>query len=247
MKIRKAIFFLFMMMGFLSPALLKAQVKYRVIPDVVYGHKAGMALTYDVIEPLDSVNGAALIHVISGGWFSRYYPPDSSAEKYSDYLKKGYTLIAVRHGSAPYFKVPAMVEDIHKAVRHICEHAADYGVDKGRIGIFGGSAGGQLALMAALDDSTHCISAVVSFFAASDLRNLPSFVYNIYPALDFDTALAKTVSPILFVSPDDPPVLLIHGDVDFVVPDIMSIKLKEVLDENHVPNKLVHHSWHGTW
>jgi acetyl esterase/lipase len=211
----------------------------RIIHDVVYGHKAGMALTYDVIEPVDTSNGAALIHIISGGWYSRYTPPDSLIGKYSSYLDKGYTLIPVRHGSAPYFKVPDMVEDIHKAVGHICQHAADYGIEKGKIGIFGGSAGGQLALMAALDDSSHCISAVVSFFAATDLRNLPAFVYTIYPALDFDTALAKTVSPILFVTPDDPPVLLIQGDMDFVVPEIMSTRLKSALDEKHVTNKLV--------
>jgi acetyl esterase/lipase len=239
MRFKKELVYFIWMIGVILPSFLYAQASYRVIPDVVYGHKAGMALTYDVIEPVDSSNGAALIHVISGGWYSRYNNPDSVADKYAEYLEKGYTVIPLRHGSAPYFKVPDMVNDIHKAVKHICTHAGDYGIDKGRIGIFGGSAGGQLALMAALDDSSHCISAVVSFFAASDLRNLPEFILKIYPALDFDTALAKTVSPILFVSPDDPPVLLIHGDVDFVVPEIMSENLKKELDKEHVPNKLV--------
>jgi hypothetical protein len=58
----------------LFPVYNIAQQDYRVVSDVVYGHKAGMALTYDVISPADSANGAGIIHVVSGSWNSRYNP-----------------------------------------------------------------------------------------------------------------------------------------------------------------------------
>ncbi len=46
-------------------------------PDVVYGHKAGMALTYDVVRPTPAVNGAAVLFMVSGGWVSSWGPPEN--------------------------------------------------------------------------------------------------------------------------------------------------------------------------
>jgi hypothetical protein len=40
--------------------------------DVIYGRKDGVALTLDVIAPRQNANGAAVVWVISGGWFSRH-------------------------------------------------------------------------------------------------------------------------------------------------------------------------------
>ena len=60
-------------------------------------------------------------------------------------------------------------------------------------------------------------AAVVAYFPPVDLRQWvgPS---DRFPALDFADSLAASVSPILFASSDDPPVLLIHGDADRLVP-----------------------------
>ena len=41
--------------------------------DVVYGHKDGMALVYDVLQPTNA-NGAAIIFMMSGGWYSSWAP-----------------------------------------------------------------------------------------------------------------------------------------------------------------------------
>ena len=40
--------------------------------DVIYGRKFGMALTMDVFTPEKSPNGAAVVWVVSGGWFSAH-------------------------------------------------------------------------------------------------------------------------------------------------------------------------------
>ena len=57
------------------------------------------------------------------------------------------TVFAVVHGSQPEFTIPEILEDMHKAVRYIRSHAAEYGVDPNRLGITGMSAGGHLSLM----------------------------------------------------------------------------------------------------
>jgi acetyl esterase/lipase len=235
MKVNRLIFYL----AILLPALINAQQNYRVIPDVVYGHKAGMALTYDVFQPVGSSNGAGIIHIVSGAWNSRYNPPDSVAINYKPLLDAGFTVIALRHGSSPQFKLPEAVSDIIFGAWYIRDHAAGYGVDSNRLGIFGGSSGGQLALMAGLSGDKHPVSAIVAFFAPSDLRGIPDFLKAIMPALDFDTTLAAGVSPVLFASPDDPPTLLIHGDKDYLVSVKQSQNMYDSLQAEHVVSRLI--------
>jgi acetyl esterase/lipase len=221
------------------PFFLDAQTNYRICPDVVYGHKSGMALTFDVFQPVDSANGAGIIHVVSGGWNSRFNPPDSVVVNYKPFLDAGFTVFALRHGSSPQFKLPETVDDIILGVWNIHDHADQFGVDSACLGIFGGSSGGQLALMAGLSGEKHPVSAIVAFFAPADLRSIPDFMKAMMPALDFDSTLAARVSPVLYATPDDPPTLLIHGDNDFVVQLWQSEKMYDALQANHVDSRLI--------
>jgi acetyl esterase/lipase len=232
---RTAIFLVFL----LFHLSIIAQQTYRITPDVVYGHKAGMALTFDVFQPADSANGAGIIHVVSGSWVSRYNPPDSVVSNYMSLLEEGYTVFALRHGSNPQFKLPEAVEDVKRGSWYIRDNAARFGVDSLRLGIYGGSSGGQLSLMAALSGEKHPVSAVVAYFAPADLRGVPDLLKAFIPALDFDTTLAASVSPVTFASPDDPPTLLIHGENDFVVQPWQSEKMYEALQANNVVSRLV--------
>ncbi|MFM7057081.1 MAG: alpha/beta hydrolase, partial [Planctomycetota bacterium] len=138
----------------LVPLAAPAQEWRTITPDVIYGHKAGMALTYDVVRPTEKTNGAVVLFMVSGGWVSIWAPPETVVrpEKkglnlFEKIVDRGYTLVLVRHGSSPYFKVPDAVADVKLAVRHVRKQAATYGVDPQRIGVCGGSAGGHLSLV----------------------------------------------------------------------------------------------------
>ncbi len=150
--------------------------------DVVYGRKFGTALTMDVFTPRDHKNGAAIVWVISGGWFSAHEAinPGPIAE----FLKRGYTIFAVVHGSQPRYTIPEIVADMNRAVRFIRYHASDYGIDPDRIGITGGSAGGHLSLMQGtagdkgnasardpIDQTSSRVQAVACFFPPTDFLN----------------------------------------------------------------------------
>jgi acetyl esterase/lipase len=113
--------------------------------DVVYGRKDGAALTLDVFTPKARANGAAVIHVISGGWLSTHEAIDPAFA--APFTRRGYTVFAVVHRSPPRYSILDILQDMHRAVRFIRHHARDYGIDPERIGITGGSAGGHLALM----------------------------------------------------------------------------------------------------
>lgn len=208
---------------------LPSRADVEVVADVVYGHKDGMALFYDVLKP-ENANGAGVAYMISGGWFSRWSPPQARVGQFAALLSEGFTVFAVHHGSAPRYKVPEAYDDVSLALRHIKLHANEHGIDADRLGVMGGSAGGHLSLMLGLNSDAgderadeavlrqdNHIAAIVAYFPPVDLRPLvgPS---ERFPALDFEAGKAASISPILFADRADPPTLLIHGDADTLVP-----------------------------
>ena len=228
-RIPVAALFMGMLSGALwpTPALTQNVGDVHVTPDVVYGHKDGMALTFDVFRP-SSANGAAILYMVSGGWVSRWSPPESAMRRFDGLLERGFTVLAVRHGSSPRYKVPEAEADVRLALRYVRLHADELGIDADRLGVHGGSAGGHLSLMLGLvsdeglteEDAVlrtpSRVAAVVAYYPPVDLRRLvgPS---ERFPALDFDAELADGISPLLYATLDDPPTLLIHGDADRLV------------------------------
>ena len=225
-----------------------------VVPDVVYGHKAGMALTYDVLRPAER-NGAGVLFMVSGGWGSRWFPPEAAKDRglFRELLNRGFTVFLVRHGSAPRFKVPEAVADVRRAVRHVRLNAETTGIDPDRLGVTGGSAGGHLSLMlgTASDDgdpdapawdavarTSDRVAAVVALFPPVDLREIVG-PNERFKALEFDPAEAAGVSPITFVTPDDAPALLIHGDRDRLVKLDNSERIAAEFEKAGVESELV--------
>src|SRR5262245_18408853 len=99
----------------------------------------------DVITPKKDAYGAAVLWVISGGWFSSQAAINPAAAE--PFLERGYTVFAVVHGSQPRYTIPEILQDMHRSVRFIRANAKLYNIDSDRIGITGGSAGGHLSLM----------------------------------------------------------------------------------------------------
>lgn len=230
----------------------------EVIPDVVYGHKDGMALTFDVLKPSQGANGAGVLYMVSGGWYSRYSPPSEVAERFDELLDRGFTVFVVRHGSSPKYVIPEIVEDVRRATRYIRFHADQWGVDRDRLGAFGGSAGGHLALMlgTASDEvsagaeelfmaETNRVASVVAYYPPVDLRQMTRGASNIidpaqrFPALNFEREKSPDYSPLLHVSADDAPTLLIHGTADELVPHSHSVRMHSALEEAGVRTEMI--------
>jgi acetyl esterase/lipase len=78
---------------------------------------------------------------------------------------------------------------------------------------------------------------------ATDAKNMASFI----PVFGFspnepreqERAVAKTFSPIYFVSPSFPPTLLIHGDKDQLVPLQQSQSMSAALQQANVEHNLI--------
>jgi acetyl esterase/lipase len=246
--------FCVVMFVFSSQCTFAALEDVVVTPDVVYGHKVGMALTMDVFQPKQA-NGVGALFMVSGGWYSRWAPPEQTSGMFRPLLDKGFTVFAVRHGSSPKFVVPEVVEDVRRSIRFVRLNAERFGVDPDRLGVCGGSAGGHLSLVLATlgDDGDPTakdeilrtgsrVAAVVAYFPPTDLRPYvkeDSPRRQQFPALQFDPTEAPGISPLLHVTRDVPPTLLIHGDKDELVPIWHSQKFQEALREKGVECELL--------
>lgn len=241
--------------AFLSDTATAAEVE--IFGDVVYGHKDGLAMTIDVIKPKTGANGAAILYMVSGGWVSSWTPPDQTATRFQGLLAEGFTVIAVRHGSSPKYFIPEIVADVRRAVRFVRYNAKQWGVDPDRLGVHGGSAGGHLSLMLAVASdngipnaaepfmrvSDH-VSSVVAYFPPVDLRAMARGAVPVtegqrFPALNFEREKAPDFSPLLHVTSDDPPTLLIHGDADTLVNISHSERMFKALRNSGVKSEFI--------
>ncbi len=244
--------------------------------DVIYGRVYGTALTMDVFYPSGPRNGAGVLVMVSGGWFS-------SAESINPafarpFTERGYVVFEVVHGSQPKYTIPEILDHVQRAVRYVRANASRFGIDPEKLGVTGGSAGGHLSLMLGLapepgDTSAKDpvereparVQAVACFFPPTDFLNwgqpgqnaldLPhlKFVYAAFDFRRFDQQtgrferlpeaerieIERRMSPVYHVSPDDPPVLIIHGDADQLVPLQQAELIIDRLKEAGVKCKLV--------
>lgn len=236
--------------------LLADEVK--ITPDVVYGHKFGLALTFDVFTPAENANGAGVLFMVSGGWYSRWAPPENMQGFFKPLTDKGFTVFAVRHGSSPKFSIPEAVDDVRRGVRYIRLNAKRFQVDPDRLGVYGASAGGHLSLMLGTAPDTgnpkakdpvlrvsDRVKAVVAWVAPTDLQimvwkapdHLPA--YDRFPALDLELDAAKQHSPLVHVTADDAPTLLVVGDKDLLVPMKHSQDIHAAFQKAKVTSELI--------
>ena len=165
-----------------TSTIAAADPNYTRQEDVIYGRKFGTALTLDVFTPKGPTNGAAVVMVVSGGWFSSH--EGINVGFFQSVLDRGYTVFAVVHGSNPKFTIQDAISDLNRAVRYIRHRAADFKIDPQRIGIMGGSAGGHLSLMQGMagtagnpdskdpvERESSRIQAVACFFPPTDFMN----------------------------------------------------------------------------
>ena len=215
--------------------------------DLVYGHKDGMALTMDLFEPTTEPNGVGLMLIVSGGWVSAWSPPEKLRPMIEPFLKAGYRVFAVRHGSSPKYLIPEIVKDVRLAHKYVHDRANEFKIDPKRIGVFGFSAGGHLSLMLGTTSNSEPgdnprIAAVAAVFPPTDLRpyvDPTNPLREQFPALKFDVEKGSDYSPLLQVTKDDAPIVLVHGDRDELVPLWHSEKLVEALKKESVPTELV--------
>lgn len=237
-----------------------ATAQTHVDRNVVYGMHSGLALLMDVHHP-EKPNGYGVIHVAGSGWHASLgYDAVPLKESQIHFwaptlLGAGYTVFTLNHRAAPRFRYPAAVEDVQRAVRFVRHNARMFGISPDRIGGMGGSSGAHLLGLVAMlrepgkvDDSdavnreAATLQAVVLRAGAFDLRTMPArenwVSFMGFPRKDALDSYAAA-SPLAHVSAGAPPVLLLHGDADDIVPFNQSVEMERALRAANTPVKLL--------
>jgi acetyl esterase/lipase len=234
--------------------------------DVVYGKGGPVDLLADIAWPKDATGPLpAIIHIHGGGWIggNRRWPGGLA-----QFAQHGYFAASIEYRLDNVAKWPAQIQDCKCAVRWLRANAAKYNVDPNRIGIIGESAGGHL--VACLDTMagekdyegdggwpgvSSAVQAVVDFYGPTDFvtpqiytdeaKRLTMGLFGV--PREQDLALWKSASPVFSVAAGDPPVLMVHGDADSLVPLAQSQVFAAALTKAGVPNQLlvIHNGRHG--
>jgi acetyl esterase/lipase len=210
----------------------------RVLKNFTYCSVNRLALLADIYFPKNASGvGPLLIYVHGGAWSSGSKDSGSGFAEIPALLDAGYTVAAVNYRLAPNYKMPAMIEDVKCAVRSFRAHAAEYGFDPERIGVWGGSAGGHLVSMLGVADKSagfdvgeyleysSRVQAVVDMFGPADLtssdfntQQQKNSGKNVFGTTDLANPIFAAVSPVTHITSDDPPFLILQGDIDTTVP-----------------------------
>jgi acetyl esterase/lipase len=175
-------------------------------------------------------------------------------------VKHGYALASVDYRLSGDAVFPAQIQDCNAALNFILAHADACGIDAKHFVIGGASAGGHLALLLGLArnektfgaNPSHKPFAILDFFGPTDLTTIldevgPGHAHQVLEdaqqrllgSLTNQLDVARVASPINYVSHKNPPVLILHGDRDDLVPYSQSQRLHSRLDQIGVSNVFI--------
>jgi len=231
--------------------------KYPELPagvkmDANIAYDAHMETVLDVFQPAASATakrpGVIVIH--GGGWVggTKEGQWDNFVRRY---LEKGFVVANVEYRLAKAATAPAAVEDSLKAANWFLNNAAKYNVDRKRVLVTGGSAGGHLALMVGMTPKSAKlgkpakVAAVVNFYGITDVgdqlagTNMRQYAVTWLPDSPGRIDLAHRVSPMTYVRRGLPPILTLHGDSDQTVPYVHGVNLTKALNDAGVRTEMI--------
>lgn len=234
----------------------------QTLTNLSYAQVDGYNLLLDLYLP-DGVDAPVplIIWVHGGAWWagSKEDPPGLAI------VERGYALASINYRLSQQAKFPAQIHDCKAAVRWLRANAEAYGLDATCFGAWGASAGGHLvALLGAAGTAAELegdvgisgyssqVQAVCDWFGPSDflrMNDSPGQIDHDAPdspesqlvgaPIQKNVDLAARANPIIYITPNTPPFLIMHGDEDDVVLPNQSQLLHHALETAGISSKLV--------
>jgi acetyl esterase/lipase len=216
----------------------------------------------DLYLPPAATNCPLIVWIHGGGWTggSKEKPPGLR------FLRHGFALASINYRLSQDAIFPAQLIDCKAAIRWLRAHATQNGIDPNRIGVWGASAGGHLvALLGTTGDvkefdtgeNTNVssrVQAVCDWFGPTDFTSNLNHgdteqveARLIGGPISQNLQKVQRANPIHYITRDDPPFLIVHGDKDPVVPLQQSQLLADALKKsgNEVTFHVVPGGGHG--
>jgi acetyl esterase/lipase len=229
--------------------------KINVLRDLEYvpgGHERQKLDLYLPKEADPNGPRPLLVWVHGGAWLGGSKNPCPAVH----FVKEGYAVASINYRLSQHALFPAQIQDCKAAIRWLRVNAHAYGYDPNRIGVWGASAGGHLvALLGTAGDVNEFdvgpnrgvssrVQAVCDFFGPTDFTKMSSFPSMMnHDAADAPEARliggpvpenkdkVQKANPITYVTKNDSPFLIVHGDKDPLVPHNQSELLRDALQK----------------
>ena len=236
------------------------EAQFTVISDVQYCTGGGRPLLMDIFIPQhrNRTPTPAALWIHGGGWEQGSKNNNSIAQLLAN---AGFVTASLSYrlsGDSPF---PADIQDCKCAIRFLRTNASKYGIDPDRIGVAGASAGGHLAeLVATADQSADLegnggwpnvsskVQAAAAYYGVSDFtvgamqfqHHSGKVVVKLFRGTEKEKPeLYRQASPIFYISKDDPPLLLVHGEDDDLVPFDQSVRMAEAYRRAGLPVEFI--------
>ncbi len=199
-----------------------------------------------------------IVWIHGGAWMAgdKNHPPADPL------LAEGYAVASLNYRLSDKHPHPAQIFDCKAAVRFLRAHAKEFGLDPGRIGVWGHSAGGHLAALLGTsadaknlegelgnNNESSRVQAVAEWAGPTDLGSCasqappnckidfksPTNPIAVFMGTAQSPAAYLEASPISYVSSDDPPFFVLHAEDDDVVPVGQAFELCSFLKKKQVP------------
>ena len=196
-----------------------------------------------------------IVWVHGGAWLGGSKNPCPALR----FVGRGYAVASINYRLSQHAIFPAQIEDCKAALRWLRANAGLYHLDPNRIGVWGASAGGHLVALLGTTgdvkefdvgpntDVSSRVQAVCDFFGPTDFTKMSSFPSTMkHDAADSPESKliggpiqenqdkVQRANPITYVTKDDPPFLIVHGDKDPLVPHNQSEILLDTLKKASV-------------
>jgi len=224
------------------------------LPDVAYGKGGEKSLKLDILRPKKAPAQPmpVVVYIHGGAW--KGGNKAGMPLLCNRLAQQGYFCVSVEYRFSQEAVFPAQIEDCKCAIRYLRAHAKQYNINPDRIGAWGHSAGGHLVALlgtagdakdlegkGGYEDQSSRIQCVIDCFGPTDFTFIPRGLEGVKEQMTGPVAQllggpvsenaekAAKASPITYVSKDDPPILIMHGDEDHTVPISQSERFYDAL------------------
>jgi acetyl esterase/lipase len=232
------------------PAFAGTFTTYNAIE---YTRAGNQPMLLDLRVPDGAGRWPVIVYLHSGAWITG----DRSGGPAIREAERDYAVVSIDYPLAPQNIWPSQLDASKAAVRWVRANADLYHLDPNRIAAFGTSAGGHLAAMLGTDgdSSDSRVQAVVDLYGPVDLLKIDEEKLPCYGSLSANSpfmppsllmgcpiqecaAKTATSNPMNYITPDDPPFLILQGMQDCLVPWQQSRDLDAALRAGGVSSQL---------